>query len=185
MIILEDTRQQLNKHDTKHRWFEEHGITVMRCRLLVGDYTLPTNQSVCIDTKKDIQELVSDLVGGQHARFREEAERARKAGIRLIILVENQGGEIGHSGIYNPTIRSVDELHKWRNPRLFILKRGAVIGINKDGSPRYSKVQAYPKATKGVTLQKMCKTFTARHGAEFMFCSPQESAERIVSLLSD
>ena len=28
MIILEDSRQQLGKHDTKHKWFAEHGVEI-------------------------------------------------------------------------------------------------------------------------------------------------------------
>lgn len=183
MILIEDTRNQINKHDTKHKWFAEHGVEIERCRLLVGDYTLPADQSVCVDTKKDIGELVSDLVGSQHERFREEAERAKRAGISLIILVENKGGEIGHSGIFNPTIHDLSELHSWKNPRLFIMKRGRQIGFNRNGTPKYERVQAYPKATKGITLQKMCYTFSQRHGAEFMFCTPEESAQKIIELL--
>jgi len=57
MIILEDTRQQTGKHDAKHDYFEKHGIEIRRTKLYVGDYTLPTNQSVCVDTKKIFRSL--------------------------------------------------------------------------------------------------------------------------------
>lgn len=183
MILLEDTRQQIYKHKAKHKWFAEHGIEIERCRLYVGDYTLPHDQSVCIDTKYGIEELVNDMIGGQHERFRAEADRAAKAGIRLIILVENKGGEIAHTGIYNPTIRNLSELHKWKNPRLFILKPGRQIGFNRNGTPKYEKVQAYPRATKGITLQKACYTFSVRHKCEFVFCTPEESAQKVLELL--
>ena len=58
MIILEDTRNQVGKHDKKNEYFQQNGIEVRRTKLYCGDYTLPTDQSVCIDTKKDIQELI-------------------------------------------------------------------------------------------------------------------------------
>lgn len=61
MIILEDTRQQAKKHELKHKWFSEHGVMVNRTKLYVGDYTLPTDQSICIDTKKDFAELQADI----------------------------------------------------------------------------------------------------------------------------
>lgn len=168
MLILEDTRQQADKHDTKHRWFEKHGIDIRRQALYVGDYTLPTNQSVCIDTKKDIQELVSDICGKQHERFRNECLRAQEAGIKLIVLVENMGAKVGRGEIYNPTITKLEDLHKWKNPRLFILVGGK---------------QKYPRATRGVTLQKACMSMELKYGVKFLFCTPYESAQKIVELL--
>lgn len=105
MLILEDTRQQARKHETKHKWFAENGIKVERCRLYVGDYTLPTNQSICIDTKRDLQELVQDVCQ-QHERFRAELVRAQEAGIHLIVLCEHGGG-----------IKSLEDVYFWVNPR--------------------------------------------------------------------
>lgn len=168
MILLEDTRQQAQKHDIKHRWFEKNGITIRRQALYCGDYTLPTDQSVCIDTKKDIQELVGDICGKQHERFRNECIRAQEAGIKLIVLVENRGGHI-RDNIIQPTITSLSELHRWKNPRLFILKGGK---------------QKYPSATRGITLQKACMTIERKYGTKFLFTTPEKSAEKIVELLT-
>lgn len=61
MLILEDSRQQEKKHEIKHNYFRSAGIHWNRTALYCGDYTLPANQSVCIDTKKDIQELIGDI----------------------------------------------------------------------------------------------------------------------------
>ena len=61
MIILEDTRNQVGKHDKKNEYFRQNGIEIRRTKLYCGDYTLPTDQSVCIDTKKDIQELIGNM----------------------------------------------------------------------------------------------------------------------------
>ena len=169
MIILEDTRQQAHKHDIKHQWFEKNGVIVRRQALYVGDYTLPNDQSVCVDSKFSIQELVSDICGKQHERFRNECIRAQEAGIQLIILTENIGEKVGHGEIYNPTITKLEELHRWKNPRLFIFSGGK---------------QKYPRATRGVTLQKACMTLSAKYGVKFMFCTPQQSAAKIVELLS-
>ena len=105
MLILEDTRQQADKHDLKHKWFDEHGIKVERCRLFVGDYTLPANQSICIDTKKDLGEICSNVCQ-QHERFRAELIRAQEAGIQLIILCEHGG-----------SIRCLEDVYFWDNPR--------------------------------------------------------------------
>lgn len=168
MILIEDSRQQKGKHDIKSKWFADHGIEVRRSKLYVGDYSLPANQSVCIDTKKDIQELVSDICGKQHERFRNECIRAQEAGIKLIVLVENRAEHIGMGQFYNPVIRELEDLHKWKNPRLFIFDRGK---------------QKYPTATRGITLQKACMTMRHKYSVDFQFCTPEESAQRIVELL--
>ncbi len=169
MIILCDSRQQEGKHNLKEKWFAEHGIETRRTKLYVGDYTLPTDQSVCIDTKKDIQELVSDICGKQHERFRNECIRAQEAGIKLIVLVENVGAKVGRGEIYNPTITRLEDLHKWKNPRLFIFLNGR---------------QKYPRATRGVTLMRSCMTMEQKYGVKFLFTTPEKSAEKIVELLT-
>lgn len=60
-LILEDTRQQEKKHELKHNYFRSVGVHWNRTALYCGDYTLPANQSICVDTKKDIQELIGDI----------------------------------------------------------------------------------------------------------------------------
>ena len=169
MILLEDTRQQAFKHEIKHKYFAENGIEVRRCRLYVGDYTLPTNQSICIDSKASITEIANNVCGKEHARFRRECERAQEAGIQLIILVENKGGLIKGTSIVNPTIRRLEDLHSWVNPRLCIRRSGK---------------QLYPSATRGVTLMKACITMEKKYGCRFLFTTPEESGEMIVKLLT-
>lgn len=169
MIILEDTRQQSGKHTNKESYFQKNGIEVKRTKLYVGDYTLPTNQSICIDTKQDIGELISDLVD-QHDRFRGECLRAQEAGIKLIILVEHDGEWCDYKKtIWNKPVRKLEDLAQWRNPRAFIFRNGK---------------QLYPRATKGVTLLKMCSTMQKKYGVEFQFCESGVCGKRIVELLT-
>lgn len=174
MLLLEDSRQKPTKHLIKNAYFASNGIEVRRTKLYVGDYTLPADQSVCIDTKEDIQELIGDVCGKQHERFRNELIRASEAGIKLYILVENCGGRIGRSNVINPVIRDLKDLHKWANPRLFIMK--------KDANGRF--VQKFPTATKGQTLMKICYTMQSKYGCEFLFCHPSESGKIIVDILN-
>lgn len=173
MIILADTRQQDSKHRQKEKWFADHGIETRRTKLYVGDYTLPTDQSVCVDTKRDIQELCGNVCGKEHTRFREECLRAQEAGIKLIILVENDPEVVYNRGdkyIANKTITDLKDLHSWVNPRLYIFQSGK---------------QKYPTATRGITLQKACYTMQKKYAPlEFQFCSSRDSAQRILELLS-
>ena len=170
MILLEDTRNQPGKHDMKNKYFSEHGVEVRRTKLYVGDYTLPADQSICIDTKKDIQELIGDICGKSHERFRDECIRAQEVNVKLIILVENEAGYVDRKQtIYNKVVRSVDDLFSWKNPRFFIWVKGK---------------QKYPTATKGTVLAKCCKTMNEKYGVEFQFCKPEEAGERILSILN-
>lgn len=65
MIILEDTRQQVGKHDKKHEWFVAHGIHINRCTLVCGDYQIAGNSSVACDSKRDINELIGNVQAKQ------------------------------------------------------------------------------------------------------------------------
>lgn len=103
MIIVEDTRQQGGKHEAKNAYFRSQGIKVIRNKLYVGDYARLDNQSIAIDTKNSIAELVMDVCTGQHERFRDECKRAKECGIQLIILIE----EIPPHG----------NLSEWHSPR--------------------------------------------------------------------
>lgn len=168
MIILEDSRQQEDKHKIKAKWFADNGIEVRRTKLYCGDYTLPTNQSICIDTKRNIQELVGNVIDKDNRnikdkdrkpRFREELLRAQESGIKLIILVENENG-----------ITQLSELQNWINERLFIRDRCGN--------------QKYPKAMRGITLMKACYTIQNKYGCEFMFCHPKDAGKMIIYLLT-
>ena len=106
MTIIEDTRQQANKHELKHKYFEENGINILRSKLPIGDYARLDNMSLVIDTKKDIQELILDVTK-DHERFKKEILRAKENGIKLIVLVEN-----------DEDVTNIEDLLEWENPRL-------------------------------------------------------------------
>lgn len=169
MIIFEDTRQQLNKHENKHKYFRENGIEVKRTKLYVGDFTLPINQSVCIDSKFSIQELIGDICGKSHERFRNELIRAQESNIKLIILTEDSGGYCDRKKtICNKPVTCIKDLFSWKNPRLFIFQGGK---------------QKYPKATKGQTLAKCLITLQEKYGCKFVFCKKEDSGAEIIRLL--
>lgn len=209
MIVLEDKAQKKDKHIVKNKYFQSKEIDVHRVPLPVGDYIVANEKvmnvidrkakrgidvkkmdflgtyDACVDSKFDIQELISDICGKSHERFRDECILAQNNGIKLYILVENEGGEIRRSGIFNQTVRSIDDLFSWKNPRLFIMRPDMtqIIGYRKSGSPMYRQVQKYPNATKGATLAKACITMQEKYGVEFCFCSPEESGAKILELL--
>lgn len=113
-MIIEDTRQKQDKHNVKHKAFDDMGIKILRCTLPFGDYSYPPK--IAVDTKENMQEIAANLVG-DHARFRSECIRAQVAGCHLYILVETEWEDI----------KTVDDVHLWFNPRL-IYSSKAVTG---------------------------------------------------------
>lgn len=104
MVILEDTRQQVGKHDLKHAYWQEIGVSIERTKLPVGDYAI-WGGSVSVDTKQDVEEIAANIGGKEHARFREECKLAKRLGAVLVILVENRDG-----------FTCVDDVARWVNP---------------------------------------------------------------------
>jgi hypothetical protein len=88
LIILEDTRNKPEKNKHIRAQLEALGYKVERSKIYCGDYTFPTNQSICVDTKKDMNEIESNLIH-DHERFKAECIRAKEAGIKLIILIQD------------------------------------------------------------------------------------------------
>lgn len=115
MIIVQDSREQEGKHKHILSYFSEQGIKVVRSKLFVGDYTLLNNQSVCIDTKKDVVELFMDLTK-DHIRFRNECIRAQENGIHLIILIEEKLPDGGLVNWKSPRYKSNGKTHKFGDP---------------------------------------------------------------------
>jgi ribosome-associated protein len=165
LIIQCDTRQKRKHHDLKERYFEEQGHKLVHSKMLVGDYCVPSNGSVVVDTKADLSELYSNLIQ-QHKRFRSECILAQEAGIKLYILVENKNG-----------IRSVEDVEKWKNPQFFRYYKA------KRKAERMGLKEPKPPAS-NVQLIKIMHAMTRDYGVEFLFCTPQESGSKVIELLT-
>ena len=168
-VLLEDTRNPVQKHKNIHRWAEANGVKIIRSKLLVGDYTLPRAMAVCVDTKASLQEVYSNLVQ-DHERFRAECELAQDAGIRLVILVEGEAWA-----------HSVDDVARWRNKRRedwFRLHAAHQAG-------RLLKLRI-PKAPPidSERLAQMMRTMAERHGCEWKFCGKDDTGSVIWELLN-
>lgn len=101
--IIVDTREQKYSHVTAA--FDRLGVPWVRSKLLTGDYTRIDTMTTCVDRKKDLIEVCSNLCQ-QQERFRRELMRAKETGIRLIILVESMH------------VKTLEDVKAWVNPRL-------------------------------------------------------------------
>lgn len=164
MIIQCDTRQKRKHHEAKEEYFKSQGYELVNARMLVGDYGIPSNGSVAVDTKADIRELYSNLIH-DHERFRNECILAQKAGIKLYILIENKDG-----------IKAMNDIMKWWNPQLrtyqAALRKAQRTGHKPPKPPTSNKA-----------LLKVMYTMNEKYGVEFVFCSPNEAGAKVLELL--
>ena len=106
MVIIEDTRNQIGKHEEKHAVWSQAGVRIRRSKIPYGDYCLMPTTS--IDTKASLSEIAQNIGGGkaEHQRFIREVKGAQDDGVKLYILVENNEG-----------IDSINDVSRWVNPR--------------------------------------------------------------------
>ena len=167
VIVLQDSREKRRHHDNILHGLTERGIKVNRTKLYVGDYTLPTNQSVCIDVKAGLHEIYSNIIS-DHARFIRECKRAQESGIHLVVLIEQKG------------IKSVQDVAAWKNPRISAWNR--LRDAHKAGKRMNEPLNPYPP----VSSERLCKamqTISERYGVEWRFCAKTETVNVICEVL--
>ena len=195
MIILEDMGQKEEKHLIKNRWFYENGIEVIRVPLPVGDYVIADEKvmdvlerkgrrgmhpkkmdflgtyNVSVDTKESIGEIINNICGKSHDRFRDECILAQNNGVQLYILVENED-----------CVTSIDDLYQWQNPRLH--RYNKIRYMHNLGKWQHIKLPKRPP-TKGETLAKAMITMEQEYGVRFLFCHPNEAGAKVIELLEE
>ena len=167
-VLLEDTRNPAQKHRNVHQWAQENGVTIIRTKLLVGDYTLPTDQSVCVDTKYGLQEVYSNIVQ-EHERFRRELEMAMQAGVKLIVLVEEAG------------INELADVGRWKNPRRERWFR--IHAAHNAGKLLKVPISKVPPLASD-RLMQMMETMAERYGVSWKFCGKDDTGAVIWELLN-
>lgn len=192
--IIEDKAQQADKHDIKHACWDLDNVHYYRYPLPCGDYILANEKvldvisrkskrgtevkkmdflgtyKTTVDTKKDIQEIIGNICGAQHGRFRDECILAQNNGIRLVVLIENKDG-----------IKEVRDVFKWHNPRM--RRYNKIKWMKEQGKWENVPLPSKPP-TSGETLAKAMLSMQLKYGVEFRFCTPDESAKKIIEILT-
>ena len=194
MKIISDKAQQSGKHLIKENWWARNGVEVLSHPLPVGDYILVDDKvqelldrkaergidpkkmdflgtyKRVVDTKRDIQEIIGDICGKQHARFRDECLLAKNNGIQLIILVENRD-----------KVKETRDLFRWLNPRISHYNKTKYM----HSIGRWESIPLPKSApTSGATLAKACLTMESTYGVKFEFCTPEEAGAKVIELLT-
>lgn len=166
MNIQVDSREHKSEWERIQKQFDSLGIKYFRSKLYVGDYQSLDNPRLVIDRKKDLQELCGNVCQ-QHERFKAELVRAIQSGIKIVILCEH--GE---------DIKTMEDVYFWQNPR-----KHKVIWKTVNG--KRVKTVVSDKAVDGNQLYKSLRTIQERYNVDFIFCTKEETGEKIVEILSD
>ena len=109
--IISDTREKKNQHVLDY--FETIGIKYEIAKLDFGDYMDAYRPGLVIDRKQNIAELAKNVTGKDRERFVRELERAKAAGSKLIILVEQNRYKDRDRWI---SVKDVSDLMLWSSP---------------------------------------------------------------------
>lgn len=107
LTLIVDTREQ--DTDRLRRRIRQTGLSFVRQKLDFGDYSAKTtldngtefdiSSSVSIERKMNLDELCACYCKGRK-RFTREFERAKLAGAKVYLLIENANWEKAYSGSY-------------------------------------------------------------------------------------
>lgn len=102
-MLIVDSREKKWKHIESYLW--THNIEYKVAKLDVGDYTSTDNAHISIDRKANLDEIGGNLSSGKgnYHRFLNEVKRAKKSGIRLIVLIEGT------------SCRTLEDVKRWRS----------------------------------------------------------------------
>lgn len=106
MSVLCDTREQPTPRSARR--LRQIGVPIERVALSFGDYSakcdmLDLRSSVAIERKMDLSELARCYCQ-ERKRFIREFERAKEAGAKLYLLVENGSLDEAYSGHYRAKV---------------------------------------------------------------------------------
>lgn len=183
-MILIDSREKPKAITKIIKCFEENNIDYDTSKLYVGDYQLFPNGKIIVDRKQNLAEIMQNVT---QKRFRDELIRAKKAGIHLIILIE-----------HSKDITCIDDITKWKNPRLEQYKRTLKWKLGLNYHAEYNEWELYRQAKEKdlqiyrppqspEQLRKALHTIEDNkedYDVSFKFCSKSETGQKILELLS-
>jgi ERCC4-type nuclease len=164
--IQVDTREHKAEWERIQKQFDDMGIKYFRSKMYVGDYQSLDNPRLVIDRKKNLQELCGNVCQ-QHERFKAELIRALQQNIKIVILVEH--GE---------DVKTLEDVWFWENPRKHEIRWRMVNG------KRVRTVQS-EKAVDGSQLYRSLKTIKDRYNVDFVFCTKEQTGQKIVEILNN
>ena len=111
-LLLIDTREKPKAIENIIKDFDNADIIYERSKLLFGDYMDWNRPGIVIDRKQNIAELAKNVTV-ERSRFVSELNRAKMAGAKLVILVEQNRYKDRDKWIH---VDDISDLILWSNP---------------------------------------------------------------------
>ena len=150
--LLIDTREKQKAIKSILKTFEDNQIVYENTKLLFGDYMDWNRPEVVIDRKQNIAELSKNCTV-ESERFRNELEKAKRAGAELIILVEQN--RYKYRGEWK-RVETIEDLIGWSNP--------------------HSTIQ-------GEKVFRVLRAWQNRYPIRVEFCDKRSTGKRIVEII--
>ena len=150
--LLIDTREKPKAIQGILKSIDRAGVEYERTKLLFGDYMDWNRPEVVIDRKQSIQELAQNCTR-DHVRFRAELDRAKKAGAKLVILVEQNRYKDGDEW---RTVEDITDLMYWTSPHTTI---------------------------RGEKVYRVLRGWMAKYNIDVQFCDKRNTGKRILEII--
>lgn len=153
-LLLIDSREKPKAIGKILDYLIRNGIDYEVSKLFVGDYMFYDNPGIIVDRKQNIAELAKNCTS-DHERFRRELERTKKAGARLVVLVEQNRYKDRDEWI---EVRSVSDLLRWSSPHTVV---------------------------RGEKVFRVLSSWMAKYPISVVFCDKRSTGRKIVEILRE
>lgn len=151
-LIIVDTREKPKAIEKILEYFDTNGFEYERSKLLFGDYMDYNHPDLVIDRKQNIEELAKNCTT-DHERFRNELERAKKAGASLVILVEQSRYKDRDKWV---DVKTIEDLMLWTSPHTTII---------------------------GEKVYRVLVSWTSKYDLRVVFCDKRKTGRKITEIL--
>lgn len=150
--LIIDSREKQKAIKSILKAFDSNGVEYETSKLLFGDYMDFSRPQIVVDRKQNIAELAKNCTT-DHDRFARELERAKKAGSRLVILVEQNRYKDRDKWI---RVETIDDLMLWSNPHTTI---------------------------RGEKVFRILSSWMAKYPIEVKFCDKRNTGKEILKII--
>lgn len=150
--LIIDSREKQKAIKNILKAFDSKGINYETSKLLFGDYMDFSRPQIVVDRKQNIAELAKNCTV-DHDRFIRELERAKKAGSRLVILVEQNRYKDREKWV---RVETISDLMLWSSPHTTI---------------------------RGEKVFRILSSWVAKYPIEVRFCDKRNTGKEILRII--
>lgn len=151
-FILIDSREKPKAIQTIKEQFDRAGVTYEVSKLLFGDYMDYNRPGIVVDRKQNIAEVAKNCTV-EHDRFENELKRAKKAGAKLVILVEQNRYKDRGNWVH---VNDIADLMLWSGPHTTI---------------------------RGEKIFRVLSAWCSKYDLEVMFCDKRQTGNKILEII--